>query len=94
MAKRKKANVPMIARNREGKHSSMGADPSQVEAANAYAKKITEKNGMGGITPFRPDGQCVATRIDFTRYINAINKNRPDGQPRLVNFDGGYGDPT
>jgi len=87
MAKKKLRDIPMVAKNPEGPHSSMRVHPSQVEQANAYAKKLA------GIEPFRPDGQCIASRNQFTRYINQLNKNRPDGQARLVNYDGGYGDP-
>lgn len=88
MAK-KKRSIPMILKNAVATdHRSLDVNSSQVEAANAYARKLC------GRELFRPDGRMEASRSQVKKYVEALNRNRPEGQPRIVNFDGGYGDPT
>ena len=69
-------------------HESLDVHPCQVQEANEYAKRIC------GLQPFRGDGKAEMSRTDKKRYVDALNRNRAEGQERLVNYDGGYGDPT
>ena len=73
---------------KEIKSRALSCHPSQVAAANEHAKK------MGCGEPFQGDGTFVADRAGVKRYVTEINRERPEGQPRIVNYDGGYGDPT
>jgi hypothetical protein len=66
----------------------MAVHPKQVEAANEHAQRL----GVG--RPFGTDGILRLSRSQMKRYIEGINRHRPEGQERIVNFDGGYGDPT
>jgi len=87
--KRRKVGVPAIVGTvATADHSSLDVHPSQVQEANQYAKKLC------GRELFRADGKMEASRSQVKRYVEALNRNRPEGQPRIVNFDGGYGDPT
>jgi hypothetical protein len=88
MAK-KKSIGPMVNKNPvTTNHRSLDVHPSQVAEANEYARKLT------GFELFRGDGKMEASRSQVKKYVEALNRNRPEGQARLVNFDGGYGDPT
>ena len=61
----------------------------QINAANEFAQSV----GCG--TPFGADGHPVMDRATKKRYTKALNERRVDqGEARLVNFDGGYGDET
>lgn len=63
--------------------------PSQVDAANAAARE------MGCGEPFGRNGMFEASRGRTKRYVDELNKRRVDaGQPRIVNYDAGYGDPS
>ncbi len=61
--------------------------PSQVAEAN----RVSQEMGCG--TPFASDGMFVARRSETKRYVEEINRRRGEGEARIVNFDGGYGDP-
>ena len=63
---------------------------NQIAEANEYAQSI----GCG--VPFRSDnGMFEADRNTKKRFIQESNKRRVDqGEPRVVNYDGGYGDET
>jgi hypothetical protein len=69
-------------------HRSLDVHPSQVAEANRVSKS------MVGRELFRRDGRMEASRSQVKEYVNAINRNRGDGDDRIVNYDGGYGDPT
>ena len=70
------------------KSRALSCHPSQVAAANEHAKK------MGCGEPFRGDGTFEGDRALVKKYVTGVNRERPDGQALLVNYDGGYGDPT
>ena len=60
---------------------------SQIEKANQVALE------MGCGAPFQADGKWRGTRTEKKRYRQELNRRRVDqGETRLVNFDGGYGD--
>lgn len=91
MAKKKQSHhaaPAIVGVKTTANHASLDVHPVQVAAANEYAKKIC------GLQPFRADGKAELSRTDKKRLVDAYNRNRPEGQPRLVNYDGGYGDPT
>lgn len=69
---------------------ALRAGKNQIADANAFAQSV----GCG--TPFRSDnGYFEADRNTTKRFIQESNKRRVDqGEPRVVNFDGGYGDET
>ncbi len=69
---------------------ALRAGKSQIAEANEFAQSV----GCGA--PFRPeDGMFEADRNTKKRFIQESNKRRVDqGEPRVVNFDGGYGDET
>lgn len=69
---------------------ALRAGKNQIAEANEYAQSI----GCG--SPFRADnGYFEADRNTTKRFIQEGNKRRDDlGEPRVVNFDGGYGDVT
>jgi len=67
---------------------ALGVQPWQVTEANEHARK------MGCGTPFREDGLFEGSREAVKRYVKEVNRERPDGEARIVNYDGGYGDPT
>lgn len=68
--------------------NALAVDPRQVPEANEVAKKL----GCG--TPFREDGKFEGSRYHVKKYVEGINRERRDGEARIVNYDGGYGDPT
>ena len=82
--------APAVVGLTVGPHRTLRAGRSQVARANAFA----QENKCGA--PFSPnDGIFRADRNITNRFINANNERRVDmGEPRLVNFDGGYGDVT
>jgi len=69
---------------------ALRAGRSQIPEANRVAQE------MGCGAPFRAaDGMFVANENTKNRFIKESNKRRVDqGEPRLVNFDGGYRDET
>jgi hypothetical protein len=82
--------VPAIVGLKVGLHRSLRAGRSELAKANAYAQSV----GCG--TPFSAaDGIFRADRNTTNRFLRESNKRRVDkGEPRVVNFDGGYGDET
>lgn len=79
----------MISKDPTIRSDALSVDPRQVREANEWAKK------MGCGEPFRPDGQFEAGRSLVKKYVTELNKRAVDrGEDRIVNFDGGYGDPT
>jgi hypothetical protein len=89
MMERKKVAAPAVVGVKvTANHESIDVHPNQVREANEYSKRIC------GLQPFRGDGKAELSRTDKKRYVDALNRNRSEGQARLVNFDGGYGDPT
>ena len=85
---RSKLAIPGALKDPEIRSMALKVHRSQVEEANAVAAS------MGCGFPFDKDGSFTARRSEVKRYVNEINKRRGDGEARLVNFDGGYGDPT
>jgi len=84
----KKSSGPMVAKNPTIRSRALKVHPSQVAEANEVAKS------MGCGTPFGRDGMFEASRSQTKRYVEALNRRRGDGEARIVNYDGGYGDPT
>jgi hypothetical protein len=81
--------VPAIVGLKVDISRALRAGKSQIAEANAFAQSV----GCGA--PFRPDGIFEADRNTKNRFIRESNKRRVDqGEPRVVNFDGGYGDET
>ena len=82
--------VPAIVGLKVGASRALRAGKSELARANAFAQKV----GCG--CPFRADnGYFEADRNTTKRFIQEGNKYRVDqGEPRVVNFDGGYGDET
>jgi hypothetical protein len=69
---------------------ALRAGKNQIAECNEFAQSV----GCGA--PFRADnGYFEADRNTTKRFIQESNKRRVDqGEPRVVNFDGGYGDET
>ena len=85
----KKFGVPAIVGLRSDVSNALAVGRSQIEEANEFAQSI----GCG--SPFGADGKPVMDRTTKKRYLRELNKRRVDmGEPRMVNFDGGYGDET
>jgi len=82
--------VPAIVGLKVDASRALRAGKNQVAQANAFAQSV----GCG--TPFSAeDGIFRADRNTKNRFIRESNKRRVDqGEPRVVNFDGGYGDET
>lgn len=81
--------VPAMVGLRSDTSNALAVGPSQVREANEFAQSI----GCG--TPFGANGKPVMDRLTKKRYMQELNKRRVDqGESRLVNFDGGYGDET
>jgi hypothetical protein len=85
---RSKLHIPGALKDPEICSTALAVHRSQVEEANAVAQR------MGCGTPFASDGTFVGRRSEVKRYVSEINRRRGEGEARLVNFDGGYGDPT
>ena len=82
-----KANAPAIVGMKRDISRALRVGKRQIAEANRAAQ------AMGCGTPFREDGCFEGTRAEKKRYMREVNRRRVDqGQPRLVNFDGGYGD--
>jgi hypothetical protein len=80
---------PMIISNRvTTDHAALDVHPSQVVEANRVSREIC------GRELFRPDGRMEASRSQKKEYMKGINDRRQDGEARIVNRDGGYGDET
>lgn len=77
-----------VAKNPTIRSRALKVHPSQVAEANEVAQ------GMGCGAPFKNNGMFVDTRSNTKRYVEEINRRRGEGEARLVNFDGGHGDPT
>ncbi len=87
--KRSKLGCPAIVGQVSGLSRSLRVGKTQIPEANRVAQE------MGCGAPFRQDGMFEGTRTGMKRYMREINRRRVDlGEPRLVNFDGGYGDET
>ena len=84
----KKIEVPMVMKNPEIRSRALKVHRSQVAEAN----KVAEAMGCGN--PFERDGTFVGRRSEVKRYVEELNRRRGEGEARIVNFDGGYGDPT
>ncbi len=82
--------VPAIVGLKVGVSRALRAGRNQLAEANEYAQSI----GCGA--PFRAeDGMFEANRNTTNHFLKESNKHRVDqGEPRVVNFDGGYGDET
>ncbi len=86
---KKRIGVPAIVGQKRDVSFSLRVGKRQIAAANEAAKS------MGCGEPFRADGFFEGTRAEKKRYMRELNRRRADlGEPRLVNFDGGYGDET
>jgi len=95
MAKRKKPKVkrssvfgvPAIVGQKIDVSYALRVGKRQIVKANEAAVS------MGCGEPFRSDGLFEGTRSQKKQYMREINRRRVNqGQDRLVNFDGGYGD--
>jgi len=81
--------APRIAKSGTDISRALKVHPKQVADANKAAQS------MGCGTPFRKDGMYVDTRANKNRYLRELNTRRADqGEDRMVNFDGGFGDVT
>ena len=81
--------APALVGVRETHSNALAVGPSQIADANEFAQSV----GCG--TPFGSNGKPVMDRATKKRYMQALNERRVDqGEQRLVNFDGGYGDET
>ena len=82
--------VPAVVGIKVDVSRALRAGKSQLAEANEFAQSV----GCGA--PFRAhDGMFEADRNTKKRFIQESNKRRVDqGEPRVVNFDGGYGDET
>ncbi len=79
--------APALVGHRSDVSRSLRVGKHQIAEANEVAQE------MGCGTPFRADGMFVGTRAEKKRYMREINRRRKDqGEPRLVNLDGGHGD--
>lgn len=82
-------NIPTIVGQTRGVSSALRVGKNQITEANEAAKS------MGCGAPFRADGMFEGTRSEKKHYMQEINRRRVDhGEPRMVNYDGGYGDET
>lgn len=87
--KRSKLACPRVAKALVGESRALKVHPSQVAEANQVAQS------MGCGAPFRRDGMYEDSRANKKRYMRELNRRAVDnGQDRIVNFDGGYGDET
>ena len=81
--------VPSVVGLKVDISRALRAGKSQLVEANEFAQSV----GCG--TPFRADGMFEGDRNTKKRFIQESNKRRVDqGEARVVNFDGGYGDET
>ena len=82
--------VPMINGLVRSESNALRVGKNQIAAANEAAKE------MGCGEPFQAsNGKPQFTRPELKRYTQELNRRRADqGEARLVNFDGGYGDET
>ena len=81
--------VPAIVGVRPDISRALRVGKDQIHEANEFARSV----GCG--TPFGADGHPVMDRAQKKRYMRALNERRVDqGEARLVNHDGGYGDET
>lgn len=81
--------VPQVIGLRKDKSRALRVGKNQIAAANAAAKS------MGCGEPFTETGHPEFTTPEKQKYMRELNKRRVDqGESRLVNFDGGYGDET
>ena len=87
--KKSTLGVPAIVGQRSDISRSLRVGTNQLAEANEVAQT------MGCGTPFRADGMYEGTRAEKKRYMQELNRRRVDqGEPRLVNLDGGHGDET
>jgi len=86
----KKFGCPAVVGLASVSSRALRVGKNQIAEANEFAQEV----GCG--TPFRADnGYFEADRNTAKRFIQEGNKRRVDkGEPRVVNFDGGYGDET
>ena len=85
---KQRAAPAIVGQKRDVSHA-LRVGKRQIAQANEAAQE------MGCGTPFRADGLFQGSRVEKKRYMKEINRRRADeGSPRLVNFDGGYGDET
>jgi hypothetical protein len=81
--------APAVVGQKSEKSLFFRVGKNEIAEANQAAQE------MGCGTPFGEDGKLEGTRAEKKRYMQEINRRRADlGEPRLVNFDGGYGDET
>jgi hypothetical protein len=86
-AKRSTFGVPATVGQTSGVSRALRVGQKQLAEANEVAQ------AMGCGAPFRADGMFEGTRTEKKRYMQELNRRRADqGEPRLVNFDGGHGD--
>ena len=87
--KRSTFGVPAVVGQVSDVSRSLRVSKKQLPEAN----KVAQEMGCG--TPFRSDGMYEGTRAEKKRYMQELNRRRVDqGEPRLVNLDGGHGDET
>ena len=85
----KQLAAPAIVGQKRDVSHALRVGKRQIAQANEAAQE------MGCGTPFRANGLFEGSRAEKKRYMKEINRRRADqGEPRLVNFDGGYGDET
>jgi hypothetical protein len=81
--------IPSVIGLRRDKSRALRVGKSQIARANEVAKS------MGCGEPFTETGHPEFTTPEKQKYMRELNKRRVDqGESRLVNFDGGYGDET
>jgi len=79
--------APAVVGTRRDKSRALRVGKRQIAEANRAAEE------MGCGAPFGSDGMFEGSRGEKKRYMQELNRRRADrGEPRLVNFDGGYGD--
>jgi hypothetical protein len=87
--KRSTFGVPALVGQVSGVSRALRVGKKQLPKANEFAQSV----GCG--TPFRSDGMFEGTRSEKKKYMQELNRRRADqGEPRLVNLDGGHGDET
>ena len=88
-SKKRKIASPAVVGMKRDVSRSLRVGKRQIAEANRAAE------AMGCGAPFRDDGMFEGSRAEKKRYMQEVNRRRADqGEPRVVNFDGGYGDET
>lgn len=83
-------SVPAIVGLKTDASGAMRMGRDQIDVENDFAQR---RANIGRV--FGSDGKPRWNRNQQKKYLRAKNEERADlGLPRIVNFDGGYGDET